>query len=219
MRLVILGPPGVGKGTQAKKISELYNIPHISTGDILRQAVANKTPMGLKADGFMKKGELVPDEVVIKLVEERLQQSDCKRGFLLDGFPRTIHQADELNETLEKIGIPLLKVIQLDADDEEIVMRLTGRRYSPSSGKVYHIAFNPPKVPGKCDVDGSDLIIREDDSEGTVRNRLKVYKEKTKPLINYYTEKNLLVNINAESSIDDITRDIIQVLQGIIAIK
>lgn len=212
MRLVILGPPGVGKGTQAKKISEIYNIPHISTGDILREAVANKTLMGLKANEYMIKGELVPDGVVIKMVEERLQQKDCMNGFLLDGFPRTIHQADELKNTLDKIGTPLLKVIQLDADDEEIVMRLTGRRYSPSSGKVYHIAFNPPKVPGKCDVDGSDLIIREDDCEATVRNRLKVYKEKTKPLINYYEKKNLLVTINAERSIDDITSTIIQVL-------
>ena len=213
MRLVILGPPGVGKGTQAKVVCEKLEIPHISTGDILRSAVANKTEIGLKANDYMTKGELVPDDIVIRLVEERIQESDCKRGFLLDGFPRTINQAEELDKKLDALNKPIEKVVQLDADDEEIIIRLTGRRYSPSSGQVYHVAFNPPKVPGKCDVDGSDLLIREDDAEATVRNRLTVYKEKTAPLITYYIDKNLLININAEKPIKSITEEILQILE------
>lgn len=184
MRIILLGAPGAGKGTQAQFIMEKYGIPQISTGDMLRAAIKAGTALGLEAKKLMDAGQLVPDEVIIGLVKERVAQDDCKGGFLLDGFPRTIPQADAMKEN----GIDVDHVIEFDVPDEEIVKRMGGRRVHPGSGRVYHVVFNPPKVEGKDDVTGEELVIRADDEETTVRKRLSVYHEQTAPLINYYTE-------------------------------
>lgn len=182
MRIILLGPPGAGKGTQAQFLKDALHIPQISTGDMLRAAVKAGSPLGLKAKSIMDKGELVPDEIIIELVKSRVQEADCKKGFLLDGFPRTIAQAEALSDA--KIYIDY--VIELSADEDEIVRRITGRRVHPASGRVYHVDFHPPKEPGKDDLTGEPLIQRPDDQEGTVRNRLQVYREQTQPLVQYY---------------------------------
>ncbi|WP_028117545.1 adenylate kinase [Ferrimonas senticii] len=184
MRIILLGAPGAGKGTQAQFIMEKYGIPQISTGDMLRAAIAAGTPLGLEAKKLMDAGQLVPDDVIIGLVKERVAQDDCANGFLLDGFPRTIPQADAMTEN----GIDVDHVIEFDVPDEEIVKRMSGRRVHPGSGRVYHVVFNPSKVEGKDDVTGEDLVIRADDEESTVRKRLAVYHDQTAPLIQYYTE-------------------------------
>lgn len=183
MRLILLGAPGAGKGTQAAYITQKYSIPQISTGDMLRAAVKAGTRMGLEAKRFMDAGALVPDEVIIGLVKDRIQQPDCARGFLFDGFPRTIPQA----EAMRQADVGLDYVVEVDVDDGEIVKRLSGRRVHPGSGRTYHIQFNPPKVPGKDDVTGEDLIQRDDDKEDTVQKRLQVYHSQTKPLVEYYS--------------------------------
>jgi adenylate kinase len=183
MRLILLGAPGAGKGTQAAYITQKYSIPQISTGDMLRAAVKAGTRMGLEAKKFMDAGALVPDEVIIGLVKDRIQQSDCARGFLFDGFPRTIPQA----EAMRQADVGLDYVVEVDVDDGEIVKRLSARRVHPGSGRTYHIQFNPPKVPGKDDVTGEDLIQRDDDKEDTVQKRLQVYHSQTKPLVEYYS--------------------------------
>ena len=182
MRIILLGSPGAGKGTQAKFITAHYHIPQISTGDMLRAAVSQATAVGLQAKAIMDAGQLVPDEVIIALVEARIRQADCKNGFLLDGFPRTLAQA----EALRKDHIFIDSVIEIAVDDEEIVKRLSGRRIHPGSGRVYHLLYNPPRIANKDDVTGDDLIQREDDCEATVRARLQVYRQQTKPLIHYY---------------------------------
>jgi len=182
MRIMLLGAPGAGKGTQSKFLTEHYDIPQISTGDMLRAAVAAKTDLGLKAKAIMDAGQLVPDELIINLVKERISEDDCQSGFLFDGFPRTIIQA----EALKTENIKLDYVIQIDVEDSEIIKRLSGRRFHPDSGRVYHIDFNPPKVEGKDDVTGDALMQREDDTEVTIKKRLGVYHEQTKPLIDYY---------------------------------
>ncbi|GLP96901.1 adenylate kinase [Paraferrimonas sedimenticola] len=182
MRIILLGAPGAGKGTQAQFIMEKYGIPQISTGDMLRAAVKAGTPLGLEAKKVMDAGQLVSDELIIGLVKERVAQDDCANGFLLDGFPRTIPQADAMKEH----GIKVDHCVEIDVPDEEIVKRMSGRRVHPGSGRVYHVVFNPPKVEGKDDVTGDDLVIRKDDEEATVRDRLKVYHEQTKPLVDYY---------------------------------
>ncbi|WP_298444157.1 adenylate kinase [uncultured Ferrimonas sp.] len=184
MRIILLGAPGAGKGTQAQFIMEKYGVPQISTGDMLRAAIKAGTPMGLEAKKLMDAGQLVPDDVIIGLVKERIAQDDCQGGFLLDGFPRTIPQADAMTEN----GIKVDHVIEFAVPDEEIVKRMSGRRVHPGSGRVYHVVFNPPKVEGKDDLSGEELVIRADDEESTVRKRLSVYHEQTAPLINYYTE-------------------------------
>lgn len=212
MRLILLGPPGVGKGTQAVKISEHLKVPHISTGDILREAVKNKTDIGNKAKTYMDKGELVPDNVVIELVKCRITEPDCKRGFLLDGFPRTVAQAVALDDELQRIGIPINRVIQLFAEETEIIIRLTGRRMCPECGKLYHIHYMKPKQDGICDHDSATLIQRIDDEEETVKNRLIVYDQKTKDLIDYYKKKNLLLEVDAGRSVDTITKNILEKL-------
>lgn len=182
MRLILLGGPGAGKGTQANYIKENYQIPQISTGDMLRAAVKAGTELGLKAKGFMDSGGLVPDDVIIGLVKERIKESDCEKGFLFDGFPRTIPQADAMKEA----GVPIDAVVDINVPDEEIIRRMSGRRAHLSSGRTYHIIFNPPKEEGKDDVTGEPLVQRDDDKEETVRKRLDVYHDQTEPLIDYY---------------------------------
>jgi len=182
MRLILLGGPGAGKGTQANLIKENYQIPQISTGDMLRAAVKAGTELGLKAKGFMDSGGLVPDDVIIGLVKERIQESDCEKGFLFDGFPRTIPQADAMKEA----GVPIDAVVDINVPDEEIIKRMSGRRAHLASGRTYHIVFNPPKEEGKDDVTGEPLIQRDDDKEETVKKRLEVYHDQTEPLIEYY---------------------------------
>jgi adenylate kinase len=183
MRLILLGAPGAGKGTQAAFITEKFGIPQISTGDMLRAAIKAGAPLGLKAKKFMDAGALVPDDVIIGLVKERIKQPDAAKGFLFDGFPRTIPQAD----AMKSAGVMLDYVIEIDVHDAEIVKRLSGRRVHPASGRTYHLIFNPPKVPGKDDVTGEELVQREDDKEATVKNRLDVYHSQTKPLVAYYS--------------------------------
>ena len=182
MRIILLGAPGAGKGTQATFIKEKFNIPQISTGDMLRAAVKAGTPLGLKAKGHMDSGGLVPDAVIIGLVSERIKQADCANGFLFDGFPRTIPQAD----AMKAAGVMIDYVVEIDVPDSAIIERMSGRRSHPASGRTYHVKFNPPKVAGKDDVTGEDLVQREDDKEETVKNRLEVYHSQTKPLVEYY---------------------------------
>ena len=182
MRLILLGAPGAGKGTQAAFIVEKFGIPQISTGDMLRAAVKAGTPLGVEAKKHMDAGALVPDEVIIGLVAERIKQADCANGFLFDGFPRTIPQAD----AMKAAGVGLDHVVEIDVDNAEIIGRMSGRRMHPASGRTYHIAFNPPKVAGKDDVTGEDLVQRDDDREEVVRKRLEVYQNQTRPLVDYY---------------------------------
>ncbi|WP_196138061.1 adenylate kinase [Aliikangiella sp. G2MR2-5] len=183
MRIILLGAPGAGKGTQAQFIKEKYGIPQISTGDMLRAAVKAGTPLGLQAKEVMDAGKLVSDDIIIGLVKERVAEKDCENGYLLDGFPRTIPQADAMKEN----GIDVDYVVEIDVDDEEIIKRMSGRRVHPGSGRTYHVVFNPPKVEGKDDETGEDLIQRPDDSEDTVKDRLAVYHSQTKPLVDYYS--------------------------------
>ena len=182
MRLILLGPPGAGKGTQAHFMREKYGIAQISTGDMLRAAVKAGTPLGLAAKKVMDAGQLVSDDIIVGLVTERLQQPDCKRGYLFDGFPRTIPQA----EALKRAGVPIDYVLEIDVPDEEIIARMSGRRVHPASGRTYHVTFNPPKVAGKDDVTSEPLVQRDDDREETVRKRLEVYRAQTRPLVDYY---------------------------------
>ena len=212
MILILLGAPGVGKGTQGALISKEYNIPQISTGDILRNEVKNKTELGKKAKVYMDKGELVPDDVIIGMMENRIKQDDCKNGFILDGFPRTVAQAEAFDEMLKKNGLELDKVLLIDVPEEEIIERLTGRRVCPSCGAVYHIKNNPPKKEGICDQCGSELVQRDDDKEEVVRNRLEVYKKNTMPLINYYIKTSKLVKIDGTGEINEIFERIKKVL-------
>lgn len=182
MRIILLGAPGAGKGTQAQFLMDKYGIPQISTGDMLRAAIKAGTPLGLKAKEVMDKGQLVSDEIIIGLVKERIAQDDCAKGFLLDGFPRTIPQAD----AMKAVGVMVDFVLEFDVPDEEIVKRMSGRRVHPGSGRVYHVVFNPPKVEGKDDVTGEDLVQRDDDKEETVKKRLDIYHSQTKPLVDFY---------------------------------
>ncbi|HIC91085.1 MAG TPA: adenylate kinase [Syntrophaceae bacterium] len=214
MNLILLGGPGAGKGTQAKKLIEKYGIPQISTGDILRAAVKEGTELGLKAKAYMDKGELVPDELVIGIIEERLKQPDCQKGYMLDGFPRTVVQADALDQVLRNMGSKIDHVISIDVDKEELVKRLTGRRTCRQCGAMYHIMFNPPKKEGACDKCDGELYQRDDDNEETVRSRLEVYEKQTFPLIQYYKDKGLLRTIDGIGSIDEIFNRITKILEG-----
>ena len=184
MRAILLGGPGAGKGTQATYITERYNIPQISTGDMLRAAVKAGTPLGVEAKKVMDAGQLVSDEIILGLVKERIQEDDCANGFLFDGFPRTLAQADALKTQ----GVDIDFVVEIDVDDEEIIKRMSGRRAHLASGRTYHVIYNPPKVEGKDDVTGEDLVQRDDDKEDSVRERLRIYHEQTEPLIKYYSE-------------------------------
>jgi adenylate kinase len=212
--LILLGPPGAGKGTQAQMIAERYHIPQISTGDILRKAVKENTPLGMKARAFMDQGQLVPDEVVIGIVEERLKASDCQRGFILDGFPRTTAQAEALQAILPKIGISINHVINIEVDSEELVRRLTGRRTCKNCGMMFHLFFHPPKEEGICNRCGGTLYQREDDKEETIRIRLKEYEKQTAPLIQYYQLKGTLRAIQGVGEQDQIFARIVRLLDG-----
>ncbi len=211
MNIALFGPPGAGKGTQAKELSNHYKIPHISTGDILRANVRDGTELGLKAKKYMDKGELVPDEVLIGLIRNRLTEPDCGQGYLLDGYPRTIPQADALSDILQDIKKPLDAVINIEVSDEELVKRLSGRR-SCSCGESYHIMFNPPDKEGICDSCGAELYQRDDDREDVIRQRLAVYNEKTKPLIDYYDNAGLLVNVDGSGTVEAVFEDICRIM-------
>lgn len=192
LNLILLGPPGAGKGTQAERLTDDFNLPHISTGDILRKAVADETELGKRARTFMNDGKLVPDDVISSVILESLEQADARDGFLLDGFPRTIPQAEALDAGMAAHDRTLNAVILIDVSDDEVVRRMSGRRVSVKTGRVYHVEFDPPKHEGRCDVDGSRLIQRDDDKPETVSKRLEVYHEQTEPLITYYEDKGLL---------------------------
>ncbi len=213
MRIVLLGPPGAGKGTQAAKIIEEYSVPHISTGDIFRKNLKEGTPLGVKAKGYMDQGLLVPDELVVDLVKDRLLEEDCKDGFMLDGFPRTVFQAEELEKELTRLDQTLNVVININVDVELLFKRLTGRRICKSCGATYHIYFNPTKSEGVCDKCGGELYQRDDDQETTVKKRLEVYQDQTQPLIDYYKDKGTLVDIDGVGEIDDVFRRISASLQ------
>ena len=212
MNLILLGPPGAGKGTQAVKIVEKYNIPHISTGDIFRENIKKGTELGKKAKEYMDKGELVPDDLVCEIATSRLLEDDCKNGFLLDGFPRTVYQAEKLDEFLEKHGKKIDKVLDIAVEKEELMTRLIGRRVCKACGATYHVVFNPTKVEGKCDVCGESLILRDDDKPETVKKRLDVYHTQTQPLIDFYTERKVLVEVDGTQSMDKVFEDIMKIL-------
>ncbi|MBT2683734.1 adenylate kinase [Bacillus sp. ISL-37] len=215
MNLVLMGLPGAGKGTQADKIVGKYNIPHISTGDMFRAAIKEGTELGLQAKSFMDKGELVPDEVTIGIVRERLSKADCENGFLLDGFPRTVAQAEALDTMLADLGKKIDFVINIDVDQSILMERLTGRRICKNCGATYHLVFNPPSKEGVCDRCGGELYQRADDNAETVQNRLDVNVQQTKPLLNFYEDKGYLRNINGQQDIDVVFADIEELLGGL----
>jgi adenylate kinase len=203
LNLILLGPPGAGKGTQAARLTEDFGLPHIATGDILRAAVAAETELGREAKRYMDAGDLVPDKVITGVILERVAQDDARDGFLLDGFPRTVDQADSLGTEIEERGRRLTAALLIDAPDDVVVRRISGRRMS-RSGRIYHVDFDPPKSEGRCDVDGSELIQRDDDREETVRKRLAVYHQQTEPLIAYYDELGLLRRFDGTSSPNEV---------------
>ena len=215
MNIVLMGLPGAGKGTQAEKIVEKYAIPHISTGDMFRAAIKEGTELGLKAKSFMDEGKLVPDEVTIGIVRERLSQADCEKGFLLDGFPRTVPQAEALDSILEELGRPIEHTINIDVQKDELVARLSGRRICKVCGASYHLIFNPPAEEGKCDKDGGELYTRADDNPETVENRLAVNMNQAQPLLDFYQAKGVLTNIDGQQDIDKVFADLDALLQGI----
>lgn len=213
MKIIMLGAPGAGKGTQAKMIAEKCGIPHISTGDIFRANIKNGTELGAKAKEYMDKGFLVPDELVCDLVVDRIQQADCEKGYILDGFPRTIPQAEALENALNAIEQKLDYAIDIDVPDENIINRMSGRRACVGCGATYHVLFNPTKVEGKCDVCGESLILRDDDKPETVKKRLDVYHTQTQPLIDFYTERKVLVEVDGTQSMDKVFDDIMKILR------
>lgn len=212
MKIVLLGPPGAGKGTQAKFIAERNDVPHISTGDIFRKNIKEQTALGVKAKEFIDKGQLVPDELTVAIVEDRIKQDDCKRGFLLDGFPRTVAQADALKDALASMGTNLDHVINIQVPEGNLIDRLTGRRVCPACGASFHVIFNPPKKDNLCDYCNAQLVQRADDSVETVKSRLNVYQKQTEPLIEYYGAQGLLRNIDGEQQIDKVFEDICNIL-------
>ena len=212
MKIIMLGAPGAGKGTQAKQIADKYSIPHISTGDIFRANIKNGTELGKKAKQYMDQGALVPDELTCDLVMDRIQQDDCKNGFVLDGFPRTIPQAEALDAALEKINEKMDYAIDVDVPDENIVNRMSGRRACLNCGATYHLISIPPKVEGICDRCGSEIVLREDDKPETVQKRLKVYHEQTQPLIDYYAKKGILKEVDGTMDMNDVFAAIVKIL-------
>jgi len=215
MRLVLLGPPGAGKGTQAEYITKKFGIPHISTGDMLREAIKAEKPLGLEAKGYIDRGELVPDDVIIKMVKERLARPDCERGFMLDGFPRNLDQGRALETTLEELGIGLDIVVYINVPEEVVVERLSGRRLCRTCGATYHVKYMPPKQEGICDKCGGELYQRPDDNPDTVRNRMKVYQQQTAGLIGHYRQAGLLAEIPGDKSVEEVTCDIDRRLEAV----
>ena len=213
MNLMVFGAPGAGKGTQAKFLIEKYNIPQISTGDILRAAIADKTDMGMEAKKFMDEGKLVPDSTIIGIIKDTLAQDNCKKGFILDGFPRTLPQAEALSELMENMNISLDKVISLNVPDELIVGRIAGRRVCSNCGASFHVEFNPSKEENKCDYCGSELIIRKDDNIDAVKNRLESYHKQTAPLIDFYTNMGIMVELDGTKDVSEVTADMIDALK------
>ena len=212
MKIIMLGAPGAGKGTQAKQIADKYHIPHISTGDIFRANIKNGTELGKKAKQYMDQGALVPDELTCDLVMDRIQQDDCKNGFVLDGFPRTIPQAEALDAALGKINEKMDYAIDVDVPDENIVNRMSGRRACLNCGATYHLISIPPKVEGICDRCGSEIVLREDDKPETVQKRLKVYHEQTQPLIDYYKNQGILKSVDGTQPMDEVFKAIVTIL-------
>ena len=213
MKIILLGPPGAGKGTQAETLCEAFTIPHISTGNMLREAVEEETELGLEAKALMDAGILVSDEVIVGLVEDRISKGDCKNGFLFDGFPRTIPQAQALIDR----DIPIDAVIEIDVPDQDIIERMSGRRMHPGSGRNYHVIYNPPKIDGKDDLTGEDLVQREDDEPETVKDRLKVYEDQTAPLIDFYSEmskqeKLKYIKVSGTSTPEEVSSEILSML-------
>lgn len=208
MKVIMLGAPGAGKGTQAVRVASAYQIPHISTGDIFRANIKGGTELGKKAKEYMDAGKLVPDELVCDLVVDRIKKEDCKNGYVLDGFPRTIPQAEALDKAVEAIGEKVDFAVNIDVPDEAIITRMSGRRACLTCGATYHIEYNPPKKADICDTCGSALVLREDDKPETVRTRLNVYHEQTQPLIDYYTGKNILVTVDGTQNMDKVFSDI-----------
>ncbi len=213
MYLVLLGPPGAGKGTQAAILARKQKLAHISTGDMLRDAVKDGSDLGLKARQYMDRGELVPDDVVVGITRERLQAPDARRGFVLDGFPRTAAQAEKLDEILVDLDMQLQMIVNLEVPERELIRRLTGRRVCPKCAKSYHLVFNPPRSLGICDECGNDLVQRDDDKESTVRQRLEVYHKQTEPLVQYYSESGLLFTIDGIGSVQQVNERLEDLLE------
>ena len=212
MKIIMLGAPGAGKGTQAKKIAEKYQIPHISTGDIFRSNIKEGTELGMKAKAYMDQGGLVPDELTIVMLMDRIQKDDCKNGYVLDGFPRTIPQAESLTNALNERNQKIDYAVNVDVPDENIVNRMSGRRACLSCGATYHIVYKPSKVEGICDVCGDKLVLRDDDKPETVKKRLSVYHDQTQPLIDYYKEAGVLANVDGTQDMEKVFSDIVAVL-------
>ena len=212
MKIVMLGAPGAGKGTQAKRIAAKFSIPHIATGDIFRANIKNNTPLGAKAKSYMDKGELVPDELVIELIMDRFAQDDCVNGYVLDGFPRTIPQAEELDKALKSVNDNLDYAIDVEVPDDNIINRMSGRRACVNCGATYHIVHNPPKVENVCDTCNGELILRDDDKPETVKNRLDVYHSQTEPLLKYYTEKGILYTVDGTQDMDTVFDSICKIV-------
>ena len=212
MKIIMLGAPGAGKGTQAKRIAQRYGIPHVSTGDIFRANIKNGTELGMKAKAYMDAGNLVPDEITIGMLLDRIHEADCEKGYVLDGFPRTIPQAESLTAALKERGEKVDYAIDVDVPDENIINRMSGRRACLACGATYHIAYNPPKKEGVCDQCGEPLVLRKDDKPETVKNRLEVYHQQTQPLIDYYKKEGILAQVDGTQNMDQVFEDIVKIL-------
>jgi len=212
--VILLGPPGAGKGTQAQRVARKYNLPHLSTGDMFRDHISRETEIGRRAKEIMARGELVPDDIVLGMVEDRIDQPDCDHGFVFDGFPRTLHQADDLQRICQRRNLDCTIVLHMVVDPHQLMRRLTGRRICKANGHIYNIFDRPPKQEGICDEDGSELIHRHDDTEGVISERLLAYEHQTQPLVEYYTTRKLLSPVDAMASVDTVSESIAKILNG-----